>query len=272
MDIIAFLSKITPDTWAGGIAIGLISTAIASVLYSINNKIKPLVPWTPEGIIRLKEQEIADRVATQTNEVILVAERNGTQIKIFNGDITRSTADIIVSSDDTLLSATSGVAKKIVLIAGNKVRKQLQLIASTSVPRGAVAITSGGQSRYTYIVHAVVLTRTANGLEFPTKEEIGSLVRRIVGVAVATGAESIALPVLAGGTAAKKLREQGLKTNQDIIAFLLAEIVGALDQKGTSLREVFLITFNSEEINEGFLVKLRNQIPSVVGASPAYAQ
>ena len=263
MDLASFILKLTPDTWAGGVIIGLASTSIGSMLYWTKTKIKPYMRGTREYVDRVKAQEREDALAHQSNEVVFVADRNGTKIKLFSGDIIRSTAKIIVSSDDTLLSATSGVAKAIVSAAGKKIKRQLQAIAAEGVSRGSVAITSGGETKFTYIVHAVVLTKAIDHIEYPSKDEIAALVRKIVDVADATGAASIALPVLAGGTAAKRLREQGLTSDQDIIGFLLMSLATALDQRVTQLKTVFVIVYDDKHLDRDFVNKLHFQIQNL---------
>ena len=89
--------------------------------------------------------------------------------KIFSGDITRSTAEIIVSSDDTLLSASGGVARSIAHAAGPATKAHIRRLAATSLRRGTVAITGGGRTQFKYIFHAVVLTRERDRVEYPTK-------------------------------------------------------------------------------------------------------
>lgn len=271
MDLASFVLAFAPDTWAGGIAVGLASTSIGSVLYWTKTKIKPYMRGTQEYDDRVKAQEREDALAHQSNEVVLVEDRNGTKIKLFSGDILRSSAKIIVSSDDTLLSARGGVAKAIVAAAGKKIKRQLQAISATNVPRGSVVITSGGSTKFTYIIHAVVLTKASDHTEYPSKDEIAVLVRKIIDVADATGAESIALPVLAGGTAAKRLRDQGLTSDQDIIGFLVMALAKTLDQRATHLKTVFVIVYDDKDLDKAFINDLHFKLQSVEMGSAVHA-
>ena len=88
------------------------------------------------------------------------------------------------------------------------------------------------------------------------KEEIIRLVRRIVEVSDALGIESFALPILAGGTAAKKLRAEGLASDQDIIQFILMALFEALAKHQNSIKSVFLVVFDNRHLTDGLLAKL----------------
>jgi O-acetyl-ADP-ribose deacetylase (regulator of RNase III) len=258
--MIAILSvsiiEMTPDSWLGKALIALASTAVISVLIYLYRRIVPRIPGTPEYRERLKAQEIEDAAAKQNNDVVFSRTINNTNVKLFSGDITRSTAQAIVSSDDTLLSATGGVAKSIVRAAGASVQKRLRALSANNIPRGSIAVTSAGRMPYKYILHAIVLTKARDHTDYPSKEEIIRLVRRIVEVSDALGIESFALPLLAGGTAAKKLREEGLASDQDIIQFILMALFEALAKRQNSIKSVFLVVFDNRHLTDGLLAKL----------------
>jgi len=254
--ILAILAKITPDSWAGRVLGGILAAVAGSAFFWFVRKSRPYVYGTEEYRNRLEAQRREDAAAKQNNEVVYSCEVNGTQLKLFSGDITRSSAQIIVSSDDTLLSATGGVAKAIVQAAGRNIRRRLNTIAATNIPRGALAITDGGSTKFRYIFHAVVLTKARDHTEYPSRSEIATLLKRIVEVADATGVESIALPVLAGGTAAKKLRDEGLSTEQHVISFIISSLAGVLQGNRNALKTVFLIVFDNKHLTKDFIQEL----------------
>jgi O-acetyl-ADP-ribose deacetylase (regulator of RNase III) len=138
------------------------------------------------------EQKIRGRTS---NEIVYSTKIRNTDLKLFSGDIVRSTAQVVVSSDDTLLSASGGVAKSIVGSAGRLIKQNLRELSAKKIPRGALAITGGGLTKFTYILHAVVLTKASDYTEYPSMDEIRALIQRIIHVADATAIESIALPI-----------------------------------------------------------------------------
>lgn len=266
-ELISYFTDIHPGTWVGAIAVGL-TTAV--ILWAIR-RTEAYVPGTDEYQARVRQQAIFDAAATQNNEVIFNGIVNQTEIKIFSGDITKSSASVIVSSDDTLLSATGGVANSIVQAAGKKVLKRMRKIAKSGVPRGALAITDGGNTEYKYIFHAVVLTKASDHTEYPSKDEIQRLVFRIISTADAAGIESIALPIIAGGVAAKKLSEQGLKTEQQLIYFIAEAVKKALTDKITSLRVVFLVVYDEEDLSQELTTDLTNFFSTSASETLSYA-
>lgn len=248
--------EITPNSWTGAVIAGLLGTFLATILVWLFRRGKVYVPGTDEYESFKLAQALKDANATQNNEVVFSASFNNTDLKLFSGDIIHSSAQIIVSSDDTLLSAAGGVAEKIVNAAGKNIRKRLHEISKTSVPRGSIAITSGGLTSFRYILHAVVLTKTRDYTEFPSKSEIVRLVRHIVEVSDAVGAESLAMPVLASGTASKKLKEEGLSKDQDVIAFILHALAENLRLKRTGLKTIFLIVYDKNQLSHDFISSL----------------
>lgn len=240
--------NISPSTWIGAVLASLLAAlffAIGTVLY---RRARYLVPGTEEYRERVREQRIKDQAATRDNEVVYSARYGSTDIKVFSGDILNTSATAIVSSDDTLLSATAGVARAVVAAAGRDVKRRLRRISATSVQRGSVIVTYGGRTRFEYILHAVTLTKARDYTEYPSKSEVADLVSRALEVCDGLGVASVAVPVLAGGTAAKRLREEGLADNRDLVVFLTEAIVTRLKQGTFNLKTVFLVVFDSNDI------------------------
>ena len=207
---------------------------------------------------RVKEQEIKDQAAVVDNEVVYSARFGSTELKVFSGNILNTSAAAIISSDDTLLSATGGVAKAVVDAAGNEVRRRLRFIRGTDVPRGSVVITYGGRTRFEYILHAVTLTKARDYTEYPNTNEVSALVSRTLEVCDGLGVTSVAMPVLAGGTAAKRLREEGYENNSDLVVFLAEAVATQLRRGAFNLRTVLLVVFDSNDIQRERLLAIQN--------------
>jgi O-acetyl-ADP-ribose deacetylase (regulator of RNase III) len=262
--VFEWLTNVDPTSRSGVIVLGLATIAIAALGSALWALFRTLlwqrIPGTEEYEeyhSRLKVQEMLNSSAIQSNKVVFSTKFKNTEVALFSGDITQSDANVIVSSDDTLLSASGGVARAIVTAAGKKIRKRLLELSGANLRRGSIAITEGGATPFTYIFHAVVLTKTRARIQYPRRDEISRLIQRIVAVADAIGVGSLAMPVLAGGTAAKEL--EGLHSEQDVILFIFSCLAEALKRAETSLETVFLIVFDNKHLSDDFVAKLRQE-------------
>lgn len=247
---------LSTSTWVGTILAGLLTAAIVSIATITYRRARHFVPGTAEYQARVREQVIKDQAAKSDNEVVYSRRFGNSEVKVFSGDILNASAAAIVSSDDTLLSATAGVAKRVVDAAGKEVKNRLRRISSNDLSRGSVVVTYGGKTNFKYILHAVTLTKAPDYTEYPGKDELFELVGRTIGVCDGLGITSVAMPVLAGGVAAKRLREEGLADNKDLVVFLAQAIADRL-RKGTfSLRTVFLVVFDRNDIERERLLAL----------------
>ena len=120
-----------------------------------------------------------------------------TTIRVTYADITRLTADVLVSSDDVHLSMVGGVGAAIRSAAGDVPREDVQK-HTLPLALGAVLPTSAGRLGVKYIFHTVTL-------DFSKRPQIEALiplvVQRVLDLAGALGAETLALPLLGTGSA-----------------------------------------------------------------------
>ena len=72
--------------------------------------------------------------------------------------------------------------------------------------------------------------------------------KRIIDIADAAGAKTLAVPVLAGGTAAKRLKDEGLNSEQDIIEFLFFSLAETLAHRQTSIEQVYLVVYGKDNL------------------------
>jgi O-acetyl-ADP-ribose deacetylase (regulator of RNase III) len=124
-----------------------------------------------------------------------------TKIQVVYRDTIRLDADVVVSTDDTYLSASSGVSRYIwdkAARAGRDRRKTTRLRHEVRkfalpLPPGAVVVTSGGYLKAKYIFHAATLDLTSR----PNPERvIAEIVQNVMDLGATLGVESIVTPIL----------------------------------------------------------------------------
>ncbi len=104
-------------------------------------------------------------------------------------------------------------------------------------------MTSGGNTKARVILHPVVLDHDLS--LYPTPAVIRTVVERCLACAAAVGAETIAFPVLGGGTASKNLDpRESVRTIVKTAREHLEE--GKLD--ASRLRSIFLCVFEQKDV------------------------
>lgn len=184
------------------------------------------------------------------------------RVLVMHGDIRDSHADVIVSSDDTRLSAEAGVARRILEEAGDNVRRECETLGARGVPHGHVAATSGGKLQHCRaILHAAVIDRDSISYGYPTETEIRSVVRHSLACASAFGAQRIALPIIGGGTAAKYVMPW------DALRLIVTECFQYIWRSDReTLKEVALYVYKTGDV-EGDLGELMSAIRETRGSS-----
>jgi len=116
-----------------------------------------------------------------------------TTFHVIYDDITHLDADIIVSTDDTFFSGSSGISKKIQQIVGKSTLQKEVRKQRPPVPIGTVMITSSGSLQAKYIAHVAVLdfARHLNPLDI-----IPKITGRIIDFGDAIQVQSIITPIL----------------------------------------------------------------------------
>jgi len=120
---------------------------------------------------------------------------NKTVFRVCYGDITRLTADVLVSSDDNYLTMGGGVSMAIASAGGDEIRLEVQKHVPLSA--GAVAVTSAGKLTARYVFHAVTIDFDTN--TFPNEEIICNATKRCLQIADTLGVRIIAFPALGTG-------------------------------------------------------------------------
>lgn len=137
------------------------------------------------------------------------------------GNIIDSDAEVIVSSDDNLLTMSAGVSQAIRLAGGLEIfhdtRKFLPL------KRGDVIVTTAGRLKQKYIFHAVSRLRKRSLTE---KDDMDYVLKHTVGrcfeLALALGISSIAFPPIGAGFARYPIAQVAARMAEDISDCLLS--------------------------------------------------
>ena len=124
-----------------------------------------------------------------------VFEVGSLKVHLVPDDITKIATDVIVSSDDTDLSMSGGVSKRILEQAGEGIRQEALLKNPGAV--GEVIATSGGNLDIKSVLHAQVIDYSTGDL--PERELVMSLTLTCLDEANRAGHSSIAIPPIGAG-------------------------------------------------------------------------
>jgi len=181
-------------------------------------------------------------------EEAMVAARDveDTRLVVLKGNLLDASVDILVSSDDNHLRAKGGVAESILDKAGPEVIKEFKRHRQyyRRLRQGDMVITTGGGTGARAIFHPAVIDLDEN--RWPNKDIICKVVRSSLRCAVALGAQSIAFPVLGGGTASKYLKPWD--SIQAIVAEAVNHALGSDTCVDRRLRYIALHVFNQDDI------------------------
>ncbi len=118
-------------------------------------------------------------------------------IKIYEGDITNLSVDVIVSSDDTRLKMAGGVSRRIREVGGENIYTQVRKI--TPINLGEIAVTDAGKLQAKKVFHPAVIDYSNRPRTSP--EVIKLVACNCIAMAGAQyKMKSIAFPLLATGT------------------------------------------------------------------------
>jgi len=205
-------------------ALGLVLFITALVLARRPSNTPPPPP-TAEYRESFEATQKAIASLTPDHKILADTEIGPTKSKfvVINGDILTASTDVVVSSDDNHFTARGGVAKAILRKAGEPILKELSRVRACQFRQGQIALTSGGEWKCRAIIHAAVIDLDEN--RYPTSDVIAKLTRRSLDCALAIGAQSIAFPVLGGGTASTYLKPT------DSVKALASEVIAFLNRQ-----------------------------------------
>jgi O-acetyl-ADP-ribose deacetylase (regulator of RNase III) len=113
------------------------------------------------------------------------------------GDITESTAEVLVSSDDYMLSMGGGVSAALRNAGGPSVPADASKMVPAKV--GDVVVSSAGDLQARYILHAVTIGMRPH--EMPPAAIVRQTSQRAMGLLAALDCRSIAFPAIGAGVA-----------------------------------------------------------------------
>ncbi|MGH9746876.1 MAG: macro domain-containing protein [Candidatus Acidiferrales bacterium] len=155
------------------------------------------------------------------------------RIEILQGDLTEVAADAIVNAANNDLQLGGGVAGAIRRKGGVKIQSECDEIGS--IPVGGAAITSGGDLKARYVIHAASMElggRTdAHALRSSTAHSLR--------IAAQKGLKTIAFPAVGTGIAQFPLRE---------CAEIMLREVAKHFEGPTSLEKVSFVLFDKEAL------------------------
>jgi O-acetyl-ADP-ribose deacetylase (regulator of RNase III) len=134
------------------------------------------------------------------------------------GDITKSDASVVVSSDDYYLSMGGGVSAAILRAGG----EAIALDAAKKVPAqlGDVVVTTAGELPADYVFHAVTIG--PHGTRKTPDEIVTNTVRKCLQLLEVMGLRSIAFPAIGTGAAHLPLED---------VAASMAKVIGAFTKE-----------------------------------------
>jgi O-acetyl-ADP-ribose deacetylase (regulator of RNase III) len=125
---------------------------------------------------------------------------NDTVLELVQGDITKLDTEAIVNAANRRLAHGGGVAAAIARSGGPVIRKESKdwVREHGRVPTGSVAITSGGNLKADYVIHAVGPVYSSRS---PSRaaQELALAVKSALQMADEHGLRSIALPAISTG-------------------------------------------------------------------------
>ena len=157
---------------------------------------------------------------------------NGKQLVLVQGDITEMDTDAIVNAANKDLILGAGVAGAIRTKGGPTIQKECNRLGGA--PVGGAAITTGGDLKARYVIHAVG-PRMGEGDE---DRKLADATRNSLELANEKGLASITFPAISTGIF-------GFPKDR-CARIMLSSVVETLKKEGTSLKEVVFCLWGEE--------------------------
>ena len=133
---------------------------------------------------------------------------NNSTLRVIFGDITTSTTDVIVSSDDAFLTMGGGVSKAIRLCAGEDIYKDTKKHIPASL--GDVIVTNAVNLPHKYVFHAITISKENRAIKWADRPDdpheiqrfiVRNSVEKCCTLLTTLGLNSIAFPAIGAGSA-----------------------------------------------------------------------
>ena len=156
---------------------------------------------------------------------------DGLTVEVMQGDLTRQDVDAIVNAANNDLELGGGVAGAIARAGGPAIQAECRTIGPVEV--GDAAITSGGNLKARYVIHAASMRLGSRA----SADSLRQSTRRSLEIASEKGLRSIAFPAVGTGIARFPLDE---------CARIMVDEVIAHASTRSSLEEVRFVLFDGE--------------------------
>jgi len=158
---------------------------------------------------------------------------NGTDFQLIKGDVTELDTDAIVNAANSQLQLGAGVAGAILAKGGAEIQRECDEIGSC--PLGDAVITTGGNLKAKYVIHAV---GPRYGIDPDPELNLKSAVKNSIKLADSKGLKSIGLPAVSTGIYGYPLDEAARAIVSSVMETLYY---------GTSLERVVLCLFTEND-------------------------
>jgi O-acetyl-ADP-ribose deacetylase len=155
------------------------------------------------------------------------------RIEILKGDLTEMDTDAIVNAANNDLQHGGGVAGAIRRKGGNVIQEESNVIGS--IPVGGAAITSGGNLKARYVIHAASMQLGGRTAPHALRSSTAHSLR----IAAQKGLKTISFPAVGTGIAGFPMEE--------CAEIMLSEVAAHLKQD-TSVEKVFFVLFDDEAL------------------------
>ena len=176
---------------------------------------------------------------------------DGTVLELVQGDITRLDTEAIVNAANQHLAHGGGVAAAIARSGGPRIQKESNdwVRKHGPVPTGSAAITSGGNLKADYVIHAVGPLYSSKS---PSKaaQELASAVKSALQMADEHDLQSIALPAISTGIFGYPVAEAAHVMLQAVIDYI---------KSGTALERIIFCLYGPSAFDT-FVRELEAQI------------
>jgi O-acetyl-ADP-ribose deacetylase len=155
------------------------------------------------------------------------------RIEIIQGDLTEMDTDAIVNAANNDLQLGGGVAGAIRRKGGPEIQKECDEVGP--VPVGGAAITTGGNLKARYVIHAASMQLGGKTSELSLRSSTAHSLR----IAAQKGLKAIAFPAVGTGIAGFPLRE--------CAEIMFREVLRHLEGP-TSLEKIYFVLFDADAL------------------------
>ncbi|MFY9528050.1 MAG: macro domain-containing protein [Candidatus Acidiferrales bacterium] len=162
-----------------------------------------------------------------------VADNPARKVILLQGDLTEMDTDAIVNAANNDLQLGGGVAGAIRRKGGEAIQNECDEIGS--IPIGGAAITTGGNLKARYVIHAASMQLGGH----TTPQALRTSTAHSLRIAEEKGLKSIAFPAVGTGIAGFPIHE--------CAEIMLREVLDHL-KRGSSLEKVYFVLFDSNSL------------------------